>query len=144
MTSDRNDLEALAAEGLDYFENAGDDGDRKYVAAIRKHIRRLTPPRSDAPAGGGVAMPEPAYPACKHLTFCEGAEEPLYTADQVRSHGDARAAASLARLVNVGYATADGVTWYTESFGTVSFRPKPGTELYTLTPSTGTEESGDA
>lgn len=45
MTSER-ELEALAAEGLDYFEKAGDDGDKVYVRAIRELLaRRLQPAR---------------------------------------------------------------------------------------------------
>ena len=34
-------LPALVAEGLDYFERSGDEGDRKYVAAIREHLAAL-------------------------------------------------------------------------------------------------------
>lgn len=30
-----SDIEALAIEGLDYFERSGDTGDREYVRAIR-------------------------------------------------------------------------------------------------------------
>jgi hypothetical protein len=38
------EVEALAREGLEYFERAGDAGDRKYVAAIREALaRRLRP-----------------------------------------------------------------------------------------------------
>lgn len=35
---------ALVAEGLDYFEKAGDDGDKLYVAELRKAIATLTAP----------------------------------------------------------------------------------------------------
>jgi len=38
---DVHGLPALVAEGLDYFERAGDEGDRKYVAAIREHLAAL-------------------------------------------------------------------------------------------------------
>lgn len=46
MTSERSEIEALASEGLDYFEKAGDDGDKVYVRAIREVLaRRLQPAR---------------------------------------------------------------------------------------------------
>lgn len=41
MSSDVHGLPALVAEGLDYFERSGDEGDHKYVAAIREHIAAL-------------------------------------------------------------------------------------------------------
>ena len=41
---DAEGVEGLALEGLDYFERAGDAGDRKYVQAIRELLaRRLRP-----------------------------------------------------------------------------------------------------
>jgi len=34
-------MSELTQEGLDYFERAGDEGDKKYVAAIRDEIESL-------------------------------------------------------------------------------------------------------
>lgn len=38
-------MDQLAEEGLDYFERAGDEGDKRYVSAIREEIEQL---RKDA------------------------------------------------------------------------------------------------
>lgn len=52
---DRNEIEALALEGLDYFEKAGDDGDKVYVRAIRELLAsRLSPPAARVPEGWTV------------------------------------------------------------------------------------------
>lgn len=39
---------AMVEEGLDYFEKAGDAGDKKYVQAIRAYIDSLSPISADA------------------------------------------------------------------------------------------------
>lgn len=41
MTAKEQGLPALVAEGLDYFDLAGDEGDLGYVKAIREHIAQL-------------------------------------------------------------------------------------------------------
>lgn len=43
--------EVLAEEGLNYFERAGDPGDKKYVAAIRATIAALQSAHAEEVAG---------------------------------------------------------------------------------------------
>ena len=47
----------LVEEGLYYFERVGDAGDRKYVQAIRDHIRRLS-------NAGGVVVTQEMVERC--------------------------------------------------------------------------------
>jgi hypothetical protein len=55
--ADPAEVEALAQEGLEYFDRAGGAGDRKYVAAIREALaRRLRPVVVDAAMVERVAI----------------------------------------------------------------------------------------
>lgn len=81
--TDKSDIEALAFEGLDYFEKAGDEGDKAYVSAIRELLaRRLQPARvpegwSDAFAAFKGAFDTPAARRRDGSEYAEDARKRL-------------------------------------------------------------------
>ena len=143
----------IASDSWDGIDKNGRDLMEQADVAARTALATPQPPKD----AGAVPMPEPV---AKRSTTHGGEIlcEPVYSAAQLREYGDAREAAARAQVAKpptvkesltvpqpipqsltaggdggeaAGYVTTDGtVTWYTDDFGTISRKPKPGTDVY--------------